>query len=240
MPEHHLWLQVHTCPLLYKQSMIADVRAIIFDVYGTLFDVHSVASRASQGIGGDIQALSNLWRQKQIEYTWRLALMERYRGFREVTESALRASLGQLRIAATEAQIEQLMHAYDSPSVFGEVRPALERLKEVPLAILSNGTPEMIDSAVANAGLASAFACIISADRIRTYKPSPRVYALGPEMLGIPAPGILFVSSNSWDAAGAKAYGYQVCWCNRSGAPSDDLGFAADFTIKSLDQLTRT
>lgn len=215
-------------------------RAIIFDAYGTLFDVHAVTAIGGQGISCDLQALSNLWRQKQVEYTWRLALMERYRDFRAVTESALRAALRQLSIQALEPQIQRLMEAYNSPSVFREVRTALERLSGTPLAILSNGTLEMIGSAVANNGLTSHFAHIISVDKLRTYKPSPKVYALGPATLGIPAPEILFVSSNSWDASGAKAYGYQVCWCNRSGTAADDLDFPPDRTVTSLDQIIRT
>ena len=121
-----------------------------------------------------------------------------------------------------------------------EARFALEALKGSPLAILSNGSPRMLDSAVRNNGLESYFAEIISVDRVKTYKPSPRVYALGPEILNLPAAEILFVSSNLWDAAGAKAFGYQVCWCNRSGAEMEDWGFAPDFTVLRLDRLAET
>ncbi len=214
-------------------------RAVIFDAYGTLFDIRSVVRRG--GTAGDSEALSDLWRRKQLETTWLLALMERYVNFRQVTESALRASVRQLRIEATETQLQELMEAYLAPSIFPEVTSALDSLKSVPLAILSNGTAEMVEAAVANAGLASQFAHIISVDRVKTYKPSPRVYALGPEILRIPAAEILFVSANAWDAAGAKAYGYQVCWCNRASkrpaAEPDDVGFAPDFTIARLDEI---
>jgi 2-haloacid dehalogenase len=129
------------------------------------------------------------------------------------------------------------MDAYLSPLPFPEVRSALEYLDGVPLAILSNGTAKMLELAVANSGLTSRFAHVISVDQVRTYKPSPRVYALGPEILHIPAAEILFISSNTWDAAGAKAYGYQVCLCNRSGAELDDMGFAPDFTVSRLDRI---
>lgn len=212
-------------------------RALVFDAYGTLFDVHSVVLRAGSGIAVDPQLLSALWRRKQLERTWLLALMERYEDFERVTESALRASTRELGIDIGETQIEGLMDAYLSPSAFPEVRTTLENLKGVPLAILSNGTPRMIEAAVRHNGLTAVFQRIISVDRVKTYKPSPLVYALGPEILNIPAGQTLFVSSNAWDAAGAKAFGYQVCWCNRSAAPGDDLGFAPDITVTSLDQI---
>ena len=129
------------------------------------------------------------------------------------------------------------MQAYLTLDAFPDVRPALEALKGAPLAILSNGSPTMLDSVVRHNGLESYFAAVISVDRVKTYKPSPRVYALGPEILRLPAGEILFVSSNLWDAAGAKAFGYQVCWCNRSGAAVEDLGFAPDFMVSRLDAM---
>jgi 2-haloacid dehalogenase len=205
-------------------------RAILFDAYGTLFDVHSVA--------GDLPALSQLWRQRQVEFTWRRTLMQRYRDFWSVTEEALRGSAAQLEIALTEPQIAGLMQAYLSPAVFPEVKTALDALKGTPLAILSNGTLPMLEAAVQASGLESYFSHIISVDRIKQYKPSPAVYAMGPETLKIPAEQTLFVSANAWDAAGAKAFGYRVCWCNRAGAFMDVLGFAPDLTVQRLDQIS--
>ena len=210
----------------------------MFDAYGTLFDVHSIVLHGDHGLKGDLQALSGLWRRKQLESTWLLALMERYENFWKVSGDALRASVRELRIEATEVQLQQLMDGYLSPSPFPEVKSALESLDWIPKAILSNGTPGMLKSAVAHSGMTSGFAHIISVDQVRTYKPSPRVYALGPEILQIPVAEILFVSSNGWDAAGAKAYGYQVCRCDRSGAEVDSIGFAPDFTVNGLDQIT--
>jgi 2-haloacid dehalogenase len=211
--------------------------AIIFDAYGTLFDVHSVVTHAGQDITGDLPALSALWRQKQLEYTWLRSLMERYEDFWDVTAAALRTALRQLNIAATASQIDALMQAYLSPSVFPDVVPTLQSTNGIPLAILSNGSPKMLDAAVRHNSVASYFEDLISVDRVKTYKPSPRVYALGPEVLNIPAERILFISSNAWDAAGAKAFGYQVGWCNRAGTPAEDLGFAPDRTASRLDQL---
>jgi 2-haloacid dehalogenase len=216
----------------------AKLKALLFDAYGTLFDVHSVLLSVGRGIPGDLEALSQLWRQKQLEFTWLRALMEHYEDFWHVTEAALRSAARQLSIEMTEPQLSTLMHAYLAPSAFDDARSALEALKGVPMAILSNGSPNMLDSAVRNNGLESYFATIISVDQAKTYKPSPRVYALGPEILHVRTEEILLVSSNSWDAAGAKAYGYQVCWCNRSNTRMDHLGFAPDFIVSGLDQIS--
>jgi 2-haloacid dehalogenase len=162
-------------------------QAFIFDAYGTLFDVHSVVQREQANIPGDLQALSQLWRRKQLEYTWLRALMERYEDFWQVTEAALCFAVRMLSIDATDSQLERLMEAYLNPTAFDEARSALEALKGSPVAILSNGSPRMLASAVRNNGLESYFAEIISVDRVKTYKPSPRIYALGPEVLNLPA-----------------------------------------------------
>jgi 2-haloacid dehalogenase len=219
-------------------------QAFLFDAYGTLFDVHRVVARSGAsidvGVPGGAEALSQLWRRKQLEYTWLRALMGRYEDFWYITEAALRSAVRELSVEATDRQLDELMDAYLRPPVFEDARTALQALKGSPLAILSNGSPAMLDSAVRNAGLESLFAEIISVDRVKTYKPSPRVYALGPEILNLPAAEILFVSSNSWDAAGAKAFGYQVCWCNRSGAKGDDQGFVPDLVVSRLDQIADT
>jgi 2-haloacid dehalogenase len=212
-------------------------QAFVFDAYGTLFDVHSVVERAGNNIPGDLNALSTLWRQKQLEYTWLRSLMEHYEDFWDVTEAALRSAVTQLKIEAGDAQLDSLMQAYLFPSTFPDVKLALDALQGVPLAILSNGSPKMLGSAVRHNGLEHNFAEIISVDRARTYKPSPRVYPLGAEILQIPASEILFVSSNSWDAVGAKASGYKVCWCNRSQAHMEHLGYWPDVSVLRLDQI---
>lgn len=189
------------------------------------------------GIAGDVQALSRLWRQKQLEFTWLRALMQRYEDFWTITEAALRSVATQLSIDLTGPQFQDLMQAYLTPAAFADARSALETLQGVPLAILSNGSPTMLDAAVRSNRLESCFTAVISVDRVKTYKPSPLVYALGPEILRVPVDEILFVSSNSWDAAGAKAFGYQVCWCNRAQEKMDDWGFAPDLTVLRLDQI---
>jgi len=217
-------------------------RALLFDAYGTLFDVHSMVARSGAEIAGDPERLSKLWRQKQLEFTWLLALMNRYQDFWQITEAALRTALAELNITAGEREVRQLLDVYLAPAAFPDARVALDALHAYPRAILSNGSPRMLEAAVRNNGLGPYFASVISVDSVKTYKPSPLVYQLGVEALRLPAEEILFVSSNAWDAAGAKAFGYGVCWCNRSGAPSsesgmDRLGFAPDIIGASLDQL---
>jgi 2-haloacid dehalogenase len=216
---------------------MAPPKALLFDAYGTLFDVHSVIE-AGRAVTADPQALSTLWRQKQLEYTWLRSLMGRYEDFWVVTEQALRFALGWLGIAAREAQIATLMDAYLSLAAFPEVGAALARLAGAPLGILSNGSPRMLEAAVRSSGLAAALRHVLSVDAVKIYKPSPRVYELGPRAFGLPAGEMLFVSSNAWDVAGAKAFGYLTCWCNRAGGPMEVLGLVPDHEIARLDQLS--
>lgn len=211
-------------------------RAFIFDAYGTLFDVHSVIE-AGRAITTDPQALSTLWRQKQLEYTWLRSLMGRYEDFWAVTEAALRFAVERLNLRVGEPEIQQLMSAYLSLATFPEVTGALARLAAAPLAILSNGSPRMLDAAVRSSGLQGRLQHVLSVDTVRVYKPSPAVYEMGPRAFGLPAADMLFVSSNAWDVAGAAAYGYRTCWCNRMKAPMDTLGLAADYEVARLDEI---
>ena len=212
------------------------VRGYVFDAYGTLFDVHSVIE-AGRAITTDPAALSLLWRQKQLEYTWLRSLMGRYEDFWAVTEAALRFSVRRLGLRADDAQLARLMEAYLTLACFPEVEAALARLAGRPRAILSNGSPRMLEAAVASSGLGRHLQHVLSVDAVKTFKPAPAVYALGPRALGIPAAELLFVSSNGWDVAGAKSFGYQVAWCNRGGAPAEELGVAPDLVITRLDEL---
>jgi 2-haloacid dehalogenase len=212
------------------------IRGIIFDAYGTLFDVHAVVRAAGAGIEG-VEPLSRLWRQKQVEHTWRRALMDRYQDFWHVTRESLLAAAAELGTTLSSEQIDRLMQAYLATPAFPEAEAALEQLRGIPLAILSNGNMAMLEAATQASGLARFFQHVISVDPLRTYKPKSEVYALGPRTLGIPAEELLFVSSNGWDASGAKAFGYSVCWCNRSGAAMDVLGFKPDFVVATLTEL---
>jgi 2-haloacid dehalogenase len=163
--------------------------------------------------------------------------MGRYDDFWAVTEAALRHSVKRLGIVATDAALARLMGAYETLACFPEVREALQRLAGRPRAILSNGSPRMLAAAVASSGLGAILEHVISVERVKIYKPAPAVYALGPATLGMRADELLFVSSNAWDVAGAKAFGYRVAWCNRTGAPEEELGVRADYVVPNLTEL---
>jgi 2-haloacid dehalogenase len=211
-------------------------RAFIFDAYGTLFDVHSVVE-AGRALTSDPQALSKLWRQKQLEYTWLRSLMDRYVDFWTVTQSSLSFALRRLGLQPGPAQAETLLDAYLALAPFPEVKAALAALAPAPLGILSNGSPMMLDAAVRSAGLAGAFQHVLSVDAVGVYKPSPRVYEMGTRAFGLSAREILFVSSNAWDVTGAAAFGYRTCWCNRLGMPMDELDLTPDIEVERLDQI---
>jgi 2-haloacid dehalogenase len=217
---------------------MAPVRGYVFDAYGTLFDVHSVIE-AGRALTSDPLALSLAWRQKQLEYTWLRSLMGRYEDFWMVTEDALRWAIARLNLTAAEPDIRRLMDAYLSLACFSEVPATLASLAGRPRAILSNGTPRMLAAAVASSGLSKHVEHVLSVDAVKTYKPSPLVYALAPQALGIEARDLLFVSSNAWDVAGAKSFGYQVAWCNRTNAPDERLGVNADHVVSSLIDLPK-
>ena len=214
------------------------VQGLLFDAYGTLFDVHSVIE-AGRAVTADPQALSMLWRAKQLEYTWLRSLMGRYEDFWAVTESALAFACRRLGLEVGPAERARLMDAYLRLDPFPEVPGVLDRLHGLPCAILSNGAPRMLDAVVQHTGLGRHLQAVISVDAVRVFKPAPQVYALGPARLGIPARSLGFVSSNCWDVVGAKAYGFQVAWVNRQGAPLEELGVAPDLEVADLDGLAR-
>jgi len=213
-----------------------EVEGLLFDAYGTLFDVHSVVE-AGRAVTDDPEALSVLWRQKQLEYTWLRSLMGRYEDFWAVTEAALVFTGRRLGIPLDPAAKARLMEAYLGLDTFPEVMELLARLEGLPCAILSNGAPRMLEAVVAHAGIGRHLRAVISVDAVRTYKPAPAVYALGPARLGIPAARLGFVSSNAWDVAGAKAFGFPVAWVNRAGAPREELGVTPDLEVPDLAAL---
>lgn len=213
------------------------IKALVFDAYGTLFDPLSVASLCEELYPGHGSALSQLWRSRQLEYTWLRSLMGHYENFWKVTEAALIFASRSLRLPCESATRERLMQAYLSLRPFAEVPDTLKALRGYPLSILSNGTPEMLRGVVKNSGLESVFSQIISVEEVRTYKPSPRVYDLAVRRMGVEPAAIGFVSANFWDAAGAKACGFFTCWVNRSNAPAEELGLVPDATGRSLTEL---
>jgi 2-haloacid dehalogenase len=210
------------------------VEALVFDAYGTLYDVHSVVQRCESCFPGKGTQLSQLWRAKQLEYTWQRSLMQRYVPFSQVTREALAYACAALGLELSVERMEALLSEYLRLEPFPEVPAALERLK-MKRAILSNGSPDLLDPLVRNSGLR--FDAVLSVDELKIYKPAPQVYELAVRRLGVGKERIGFVSSNCWDALGAKSYGFKVYWINRGGAPLDRLGFAPDAQVKSLAEL---
>jgi len=200
-------------------------RAVLFDAYGTLFDVYSVALLAEQLFPGQGQALAVLWRDKQIDYTRVVSMSGRYRPFWELTRLGLRFAAERLGLALTPAAEERLMNQYHHLSAFPENREVLETLKArgVRCGVLSNGDPAMLEVAVRSAGFSGLLDPVLSVDTVRRFKTDPAAYALGPQALGLPAAEILFVSSNGWDAIGATWFGYPTLWVNRAAAPLERL-----------------
>ena len=211
-------------------------KAVIFDAYGTLFDVYSVALQAEQIFPGHGERLSQLWRDKQIEYTRLVSMSGRYRPFWELTRAALRFAALRLGLVLEPAAEERLMNQYRHLSAFPENLEVLQELqrRKVPAAILSNGDPEMLGVAVRSAGIDGLLRHVLSVHAVQRFKTDPAAYALGPQALGLPARDILFVSSNGWDAIGATWYGYTTLWVNRAGLPLEQLGTEPTRTGSSL------
>jgi 2-haloacid dehalogenase len=210
----------------------AQPQAFVFDAYGTLYDVHSVAARCESCFPGKGAQLSQLWRAKQLEYTWQRSLMQRYAPFSTVTREALAYSCEALKLELSVAQMEGLMGEYLSLSVYPDVEDALGKLN-ARKAILSNGSPDMLLPLVKNSGLE--LDAVISVDELKVFKPAPQVYELAVKRLGTNSIG--FVSSNCWDAIGAKSFGFSVYWVNRIQAPVDRLGFKPDRILHSLNEI---
>jgi 2-haloacid dehalogenase len=215
------------------------VAAVVFDAYGTLFDVHSVASLAEQLFPGKGDALSQSWRQKQLEYSWLRTLSDRYKPFRDITRDALRFAAARLALPLGPESEARLMNQYASLSAFPENLSALRALKAagVPLGVLSNGDREMLEVSVRSAGMTGLFDHLLSAESVAAFKTVERVYALAPRAFGLRAREILFVSSNCWDAIGAHWYGYTTFWVNRTGAPLECLDAAPDHVGSLLSEV---
>jgi len=210
-------------------------QALLFDAYGTLYDVHSVMQRCESFWPGKGAALSQLWRAKQLEYTWQRSLMRRYVPFSTVTREALAYSCEVLGLELTVQRMEALMSEYLALRCYPDVAGALERLKGLRLGVFSNGSPDMLGPLVEQSGLK--FEAVLSVDEVKVFKPAPETYQSAAKRMGLPKEQIGFVSSNGWDALGAKSFGFTVYWINRQGAPLDRLGFRPDAQLKSLGEL---
>lgn len=214
------------------------VQACIFDAYGTLFDHASAAMRHAGTLKGKMEPLAQLWRQKQVQYTWLRGLQQRHADFWQVTADALDFALENLEIDDAALR-EQLLQTYLTLDAFTDVAPAIGKIREmgVRTAILSNGTPAMLEAAVRSAGLGDQFEAVISIEEAGAFKPHPRVYELALERLRLERGKILFLSSNGWDAYAASAFGMRVAWCNRYGQVTERLPGKPDFEIRTLAEL---
>jgi 2-haloacid dehalogenase len=220
------------------------IKALAFDAYGTIFDVHSVITLCDQLFPSRGQALSQQWRIKQLEYTWLRSLMGAYVDFWQVTQSGLVFACKALGLELTADKCDQLMNAYLHLTPYPDVAPGLGRFAHLPLAILSNGAPRMLHDVVANANMSPHFQYLLSVDAVKIYKPHGTVYELAPRAFGVNVSEIGFVSSNSWDVIGATHFGFRTFWINRGKQPLDELGFHPYRIVSNLgevaDELQKT
>jgi 2-haloacid dehalogenase len=214
------------------------IRACVFDAYGTVFDFASAAASCRDALGDRHERLTALWRDKQLQYSWLRGLQARHADFRQVTGDALDFALETLGIHLPGLR-ERLMQLYLTLDAFPEVPEVLRRIKAAGLqtAILSNGTPDMLAAAVANARIDPLLDAVLSVEEVGVYKPHPDVYRLAVDRLGLPAAAIAFQSSNAWDAWAASAFGMRVVWCNRYGQRRERLPGEPDREIRSLSEL---
>jgi 2-haloacid dehalogenase len=237
------------------------IQAVVFDAYGTLYDVQSVAEITEQAFPGYGEMITQIWRIKQLEYSWLRSLMQRYRDFSVITQESLAYTLRILGLQYDNATFERILEKYLHLDLYPDALAALSAMKDRKLAILSNGSPGMLTALVANSGLDRVLDATISIDANKTFKPSPDAYALIEATLGVRPAQVLFVSSNPWDACGAKAFGLNVAWIERVTVEAmalacvaselvapltmfkairmqmDELGLEPDFRIKALADL---
>ncbi len=221
-----------------KNNALTGIEACVFDAYGTLFDVSSVARGAQDELGASWQALSDLWRMKQLQYTWLRGLSGQHADFWQVTGDALDFAMTSIGIADNGLR-NRLMDLYLRISAYPEVKETLCRLKAngLKLAILSNGTPAMLSSAVDNANLGGLFDAVLSVEEVGVFKPHSSVYQLAVDRLAVAPKQICFISSNGWDAFSAKAFGFHVLWCNRFAQVPERIPDVPDGEILDLSEL---
>jgi 2-haloacid dehalogenase len=219
-------------------SPMTDIGVCVFDAYGTLFDYGSASARCKEALGPDWQAFSDLWRRKQLEYTWLRSLMGRHTDFWHVTGEALDYTLDFFK-RQDPALRALLMQQYLNLDAYPEVPAMLQQLKAKGLrsAILSNGSPTMLTSAVSSAKLGPWLDASLSVETVAIFKPHPSVYQLVVDKLAVPANRVCFMSSNGWDIAGAAAFGFRCVWVNRTGAPLENLPAQPERQIKTLAEL---
>jgi 2-haloacid dehalogenase len=225
-------------------SVVGDARSnmttplYVFDAYGTLFDVHSAVARHRDRVGPQAERISELWRAKQLEYSWVRSLMGAYQDFDELTEQALDYAVARCGGISPDARI-LLLDAYRRLDAFADAAPTLARLraKGAKCVVLSNGTPESLASAIVSAGLSAWLDKSLSVDALKIFKTAPRAYELVGERYGVAPSEVCFQSSNRWDIAGARKFGFRTNWINRLGAPDEYGDLSPDAVLNSLDEL---
>jgi len=219
-------------------GQLPEIEACVFDAYGTLFDVHAAAARCKDDLGDKEEALSNLWRLKQLQYTWLRSLMGAYEDFWTLTGDALDFAMESVGLNNADLR-KKLMELYLQLDAYPEVKETLDALKTKGLktAILSNGSPEMLNAAVQNADISEVLDAQISVDSIGIYKPAPEVYGLVEREMGVKRNKVCFLSSNGWDAQGAAHFGFNVVWINRFAQKQERIPGDLKGEITTLDQL---
>ena len=214
-----------------------NIKAIIFDAYGTLFDVNSAAEKCKDKIGNKWESFANYWRTTQLEYTWLRSLMNRHKDFWQVTEDSLDKSMKAFKI--DNSMRDELLNLYKTLSTFPEVKEVLNNLKEknYKLAILSNGTPSLLNELVKSNNLNNIFADIFSIEEVEIYKPDSRVYDLPINKYQIQENEVAFLSANTWDVSGGGNYGYNAVWVNRNNNIFDNLDYQPKHQVKQLGEL---
>ena len=214
-----------------------NVKAIIFDAYGTLFDVNSAAEKCKDKIGGKWEGFANFWRTTQLEYTWLRSLMKRHKDFWQVTEDSLEKSMNTYKI--DKAMKNELLNLYKVLNTFPEVKDVLNKLKEknYKLAILSNGTPALLNELVKSNNLDNIFDDIFSIEEVGIYKPDAKVYDMPIKKYKIQKEEVVFLSANTWDISGGGNYGYSSIWVNRNNSIFDNLDYKPKDEVKNLNQL---
>ena len=214
-----------------------NTRAIVFDAYGTLFDVNSAAEKCKDKIGDKWETFSNYWRTTQLEYTWLRSLMKRHKDFWQITEDSLDKSM--LTFKIDKSMRNDLLNLYKELSAFPEVKSVLEELKKksIKLAILSNGTPSLLSNLIKNSNLENLFDDVFSIEEVKIYKPDPKVYDIPINKYKIKKEEITFLSANTWDVSGGGNYGYNVIWVNRTNNVFDKLDYKPKNEVKNLREL---
>lgn len=215
-----------------------DIKVCVFDAYGTLFDVHAAVGHHRSRLGDKADAVSAMWRTKQLEYTWLRSLMDRYVPFWQVTGDALDYAFDAHGVSDPSLR-EDLLNAYMQLDCYPEVPEVLAALKDAGMrtAILSNGSPEMLDAAVKSSKLDTLLDAVLSVDELGIFKPHPSVYQLAVDRLGVAPRQVSFQSSNAWDAAAAATFGFRVAWVNRFGQSEERLPDRPDVQLRTLSEL---